>query len=127
MKISIIIPVYNSKKYLRKCLTSLKKQSYKNLEIILINDGSTDNSLDICNQYKKIDKRFKVYTKKNGGTSSARNYGIKKSTGDYITFVDNDDFINDNKCFEDYDYISHNHHFQKQHRLGSRLKNPDRW
>lgn len=99
MKISIIIPVYNSKKYLNKCLDSIKNQTYKNLEVILVDDGSTDNSLEICKNYEKKDKRFKVFHKKNGGTSSARNYGLKQATGDYITFMDNDDYVNNKDAF----------------------------
>ena len=99
MKISIIIPVYNSEKYLDECLKSLKDQTYRNLEIILVDDGSTDNSLKICASYAKDDKRFKVYHKENGGTASARNYGLQKASGDYITFIDNDDYINDKDAF----------------------------
>ena len=92
-KISIIIPVYNAEKYLERCLMSIIDQSYQDFEIILINDGSTDNSLNICNQFSEKDKRIKVYTKKNGGVSSARNYGIKKVITDYVCFIDSDDFI----------------------------------
>lgn len=92
-KISIIVPVYNSSKYLNKCLDSIINQSYKNIEIICINDGSTDKSLDILNEYKKIDDRVCVYTIKNSGVSCARNYGIKKSSGKYIMFIDSDDYI----------------------------------
>ncbi len=91
--ISIIIPVYNVEKYLKKCINSVINQSYKNLEIILIDDGSTDKSGIILDEYSKIDKRIKVYHKKNGGLSSARNYGIKRSNGSYICFIDSDDFI----------------------------------
>ena len=99
MKISIIIPVYNSQQYLKKCLDSIKIQTYKNLEVILVDDGSTDNSLEICKNYAKKDQRFKVFHKKNGGTSSARNYGLKQVTGDYITFMDNDDYVNNKDAF----------------------------
>lgn len=93
-KVSIIVPIYNVEKYLVKCIESLINQSYKNLEIILVNDGSSDNSEKICKQYSKIDKRVKLYNKKNGGVSSTRNYGLKMCTGDFITFVDSDDFVN---------------------------------
>lgn len=95
-KISIIIPVFNVEKYLRKCIDSILSQTYKNLEIILVNDGSTDNSAIICDNYQKKDSRIKVIHKKNGGLSDARNCGIKASTGNYITFIDSDDFIDKN-------------------------------
>lgn len=91
--ISIIVPVYNTSKYLEKCLYSLMNQTIKNIEIIVVNDGSTDNSLEIINKIAKEDERIKVYNKKNGGLSSARNYGIEKSTGKYIGFVDSDDYV----------------------------------
>ncbi len=91
--VSIIVPVYNTSKYLEKCLYSLINQTIKNIEIIVVNDGSTDNSLEIINKISKEDERIKVYSKKNGGLSSARNYGIEKSTGKYIGFVDSDDYV----------------------------------
>ena len=90
---SIIVPVYNCEQYLEKCLNSLLKQSYKNIEIILINDGSNDNSEKICLNYKKLDSRIKYYKKDNGGVSSARNLGINVCNGDYITFLDSDDYL----------------------------------
>jgi len=92
-KVSIVIPVYNAEKYLNRCLDSIVNQTYTNLEIILINDGSRDKSLEICNEYQRKDSRFKVITKENGGVSSARNLGIKESTGDVLTFIDSDDWI----------------------------------
>ena len=95
-QISIIIPVYNSEKYLGECLDSVKKQTFTDFEVLLINDGSTDNSGDICDQYAKNDLRFKVFHKKNGGVSSARNLGIEKASGEWITFVDSDDLIEEN-------------------------------
>lgn len=90
--ISIIIPVYNVEKYLRSCLDSIIEQSYKNIEIILINDGSKDSSAEICDEYALIDSRIKVVHKKNEGVSSARNIGIEMATGEYISFVDSDDW-----------------------------------
>ena len=99
LKYSIIIPVYNTEKYIRKCLDSVKKQTYKNYEVIIINDGSTDNSLEIINEYTK-DKRFKVYSIKNGGLSNARNQGLKYVTGDYICFLDSDDYLNEDLLLE---------------------------
>lgn len=92
-KFSIIIPIYNAERYIGKCLDSVIKQTYKNIELILIDDGSTDNSAQICKNYAKIDNRIKYYYKYNGGVSSARNVGIKNATGKYITFVDSDDYI----------------------------------
>ncbi|MFR2741643.1 MAG: glycosyltransferase family 2 protein [Streptococcus agalactiae] len=90
-KISIIIPVYNVKKYLNDCIQSVINQTYNNLEIILIDDGSTDGS-EYCDEIAK-DSRIFVYHKTNGGLSEARNVGIKISTGKYITFIDSDDYI----------------------------------
>lgn len=91
-KYSIIIPIYNAEKYLNKCLDSVVNQTYTNYEVIIVNDGSTDNSLSIIKEYTK-DKRFKVYSKKNDGVSDARNYGLKYVTGDYICFLNSDDFL----------------------------------
>lgn len=91
--ISIIIPVYNSERYLDKCLNSVLHQSYKNLEIILINDGSTDGTAKICDMWKSRDLRVKVIHKQNGGTQSAILEGLKIAKGNYIGFVDSDDFI----------------------------------
>lgn len=94
--ISVIVPVYNVEKYLDKCLDSLVNQTYKNLEIILVNDGSTDNSSIICNNWSIKDNRIKVIDKANGGLSDARNVGIDNSNGEYIVFVDSDDWIDIN-------------------------------
>lgn len=91
--ITIIVPVYNVENYLIKCIESLINQTYTNLEILLINDGSTDNSLKICEEYSMVDKRIKVFNKENGGLSDARNYGIEHSRGKYLLFVDSDDYI----------------------------------
>lgn len=91
-KVSIIIPIYNMEKYLEKCIESIINQSYSNLEIILVNDGSKDDSLKICEKYRKIDKRVKVIDKQNGGVSSARNIGLNNSTGEWINFMDPDDW-----------------------------------
>ena len=97
-KISIIVPVYNVERYLRKCLDSLINQTYKNIEIICVNDGSTDDSLDILNEYANKDKRITVVNKKNGGISDARNVGISKASGEYMMFVDSDDWIDLETC-----------------------------
>ena len=97
--ISVIVPVYNVEKYVTKCVNSIINQTYKNLEIILIDDGSTDNSGNICNDLQKKDDRIKVIHKKNGGLSDARNCGIDIANGDYIAFVDSDDYIH-NRMYE---------------------------
>lgn len=91
--ISIIVPVYNVEDYVLRCLDSLINQSYEQIEIILVDDGSTDKSGKICDEFKKRDERIRVFHKKNGGLSSARNYGIKKAKGDKIAFVDSDDYV----------------------------------
>ena len=98
--VSIIIPVYNVEPFISKCIESAINQDYKNIEIILVDDGSTDKSGDICDDYAKKDNRIKVIHKKNSGVSSARNIGIEKSTGDYICFIDGDDYVFRN-------YVSH--------------------
>ena len=91
--ISIIVPIYNIRQYLDKCLSSIITQSYQNLEIILVEDGSTDESGIICDKYAECDRRIKVIHKQNGGLVSARKEGIKAAAGTYIGFVDGDDFI----------------------------------
>mgnify|MGYP002711434528 CR=1 FL=1 len=91
--VSIIVPVYNIEKWIERCVQSLINQTYQNLEIILVDDGSTDESGKICDELAKKDDRIKVYHKPNGGVSSARNYGLEKATGKYISFCDSDDEI----------------------------------
>lgn len=93
--ISVIVPVYNVEKYLLRCVKSLLDQTYKNIEIILVNDGSTDDSGAICDSLLNVDSRIKVYHKENGGLSSARNYGIKHSKGTVLAFIDSDDIIHE--------------------------------
>lgn len=93
IKFSVIVPVYNVEKYIEECLDSILKQDYDNYEILLIDDGSTDNSGNICEIYAAKNEKIKVFHKKNGGLSSARNIGIEKATGDYLVFVDSDDYI----------------------------------
>lgn len=122
--ISVIVPVFNAEKYLNSCIESILSQSYENLELLLINDGSTDNSLDICKRYNKIDNRIRVISKQNSGVSNTRNHGIEVSKGEYITFVDSDDMIKENMlkvlyerllenkadlstCNYEYDYSGH--------------------
>jgi glycosyltransferase involved in cell wall biosynthesis len=93
MKFSVILPIYNVEAYLRECIESILNQSYKDFELILVNDGSKDKSPDICNEYAKNDTRIKVIHQKNAGQSVARNNGLAIASGDYIIFIDSDDFI----------------------------------
>ena len=97
-KISIIIPCYNAEKYLPKCLDSLINQTLKDIEIICVNDGSTDGSLSILKDYGKKDNRIVIIDKENSGPSSCRNIGIEKATGEFIQFVDSDDWIEPETC-----------------------------
>lgn len=99
-KFSVVIPVYNSAKYLKKCLDSLVNQRFKDIEIIIVNDGSTDNSIEIINKYIKKYDNISIYSITNHGQSFARNYGLSKATGEYISFVDSDDYVNKNLFFE---------------------------
>lgn len=92
-KITVIVPVYNVEDYLDKCLDSVIKQTYKNIEIIVVNDGSTDNSGEICQEYAQKDNRITYVEQENGGLSDARNAGLERMTGSYVTFVDSDDWI----------------------------------
>lgn len=94
--ISVIIPVYNVKAYLENCINSVINQTYKKIEIIIVDDGSTDGSSQLCDQLAKKDSRIKVFHKKNGGLSDARNYGIDKAIGNFITFIDSDDVVSEN-------------------------------
>lgn len=91
--VTIIIPIYNVERYLTKCIDSVISQTYTNLEILLVDDGSTDNCPIICDEYEKLDSRIKVFHKKNGGLSDARNYGLDNMSGDFVYFLDSDDYI----------------------------------
>lgn len=97
-KISIIVPAYNAEKHIRACVSSILKQTYTNLEIILVDDGSKDNTGKICDEYKEKDNRFKVIHVQNGGLSKARNIGMDVATGEYIMFIDSDDIYEENSC-----------------------------
>ena len=94
-QVSIIIPMYNVEPYLRQCLDSVLGQTFKNFEVLLVNDGSSDSSGDICREYVEKDSRFHYFEKENGGLSDARNYGIERAQGEYLTFIDSDDFVNE--------------------------------
>lgn len=107
--ISIIVSLYNNKEYIEKCLTSIVSQGYKNIEIIVVNDGSTDESLDIVTNFSKNDSRIQIINRKNGGLSAARNTGIEYSTGEFLIFVDGDDELENNAIENLYNAIeSHN-------------------
>ena len=94
--ISVIIPVYNAEQYLRRCVDSVLTQSYTDFELLLIDDGSRDQSPAICDEYAAADHRVQVFHKPNGGVSSARNLGLDHARGQWITFIDSDDFISPN-------------------------------
>lgn len=96
--ISIIVPIYNVEKYLNKCIDSIISQTYKNIEIILVDDGSPDNCGKICDEYAKKDNRIKVIHKHNGGLSDARNAGTSVAKGKYLTYIDSDDFVTNDYC-----------------------------
>lgn len=108
IKVSIIIPIYNAQTYLKKCLDSVMGQTLREIEIILINDESSDNSLNICKEYSKKDKRIKIIDKKNEGVSKARNTGILSAEGEYISFIDSDDWIEHNMIEELYNSATAN-------------------
>lgn len=97
---SIIVPVYNVENYIKQCVESILNQSFKNFELILVNDGSTDSSGEICSEYMKKDKRVKVIQQSNGGASKARNTGLKNALGEFVYFIDSDDYLAHNNVFE---------------------------
>lgn len=103
--ISIIVPVYKTEEYLEKCLNSIQRQTFKEFEVIIINDGSPDNSQKIIDKYCRVDKRFISYIQDNSGLSSARNTGIEMSNGEYIAFIDSDDWLGESHFQNLYDYI----------------------
>ena len=94
--VSVIVPIYNVEEYLEECLESIRNQTYTNIEVILVNDGSTDGSIEICERFCQQDNRFKLVTQENQGLSAARNRGVKESIGEYIMFVDSDDVVKEN-------------------------------
>ena len=100
--VSVIIPVYKTERYLHRCIDSLVNQDYKNIEIILIDDGSPDHCGNICDEYAKKDKRIKVIHQRNKGLSAARNAGLDFCTGEYLCFVDSDDYVNEKMVVDKY-------------------------
>lgn len=105
-KVSFIVAAYNVEQYLPECIESIQRQTYKDIEIILVNDGSTDKCLDICNEYASTDKRIKVISQENQGANTARNNGLEAAVGEWIYFVDGDDYVSDNICQELFEYMS---------------------
>lgn len=103
--ISVIIPAYNVEKYLDKCMNSVLNQSFTDFEVLLIDDGAKDSTVQLCDKYAEKDTRVKTYHKKNGGLSDARNYGLERISGKYVTFIDSDDYIDDNYLKYMYDLI----------------------
>ena len=103
--ISVIVPVYNIELYIEECIKSILNQTYGKIEILLIDDGSTDRSGEICRKYAQIDSRIKVLRKENGGLSSARNYGMNYAMGDYYLFVDGDDTVEEDICQKLWDLL----------------------
>ena len=106
--VSIIVPVYNTGKYIRECLDNLVNQTYKNIEVILVDDGSTDDSSAICDEYCEKDKRFKVFHRTNHGLALTRNFGVTKTSGEYIMFCDSDDYYDVTMVEKMHDVISKN-------------------
>lgn len=104
--ISVVVPIYNVGKYLRLCLDSLLMQTYTNFEVLMINDGSPDDSANICKEYLAKDRRFQYFEKENSGPSDTRNYGIEHSKGEYITFVDSDDWLKETFLADLYEAIT---------------------
>lgn len=107
--ISIIIPVYNVEQYLDKCLQSVINQTYQNIEIILVDDGSSDSSGVLCDKWKEKDSRIKVIHKSNGGLSNARNVGIEQANGEYLMFIDSDDIVANDLCKVLFEILKNNH------------------
>jgi glycosyltransferase involved in cell wall biosynthesis len=107
--VSIIVPVYNAEVYLERCINSIRNQTYRNLEIILVDDGSNDHSLSICEHFQDLDNRIKVIAQENGGSSIARNTGLDNANGDIIGFVDSDDHINEDMIEIMVNLLNYNH------------------
>ena len=106
--VTVVVPIYNVEKYIDNCIQSIICQTYQNLQIILVDDGSPDNCPRICDEYQKNDSRIEVIHKKNGGLSDARNAGIQKAKGKFICFIDSDDFINSKYIEKLYNMIEKN-------------------
>ena len=129
---SVIIPVYNAEKYLRRCLDSLYSQQHENAEIIMVNDGSSDGSGMICQEFAEADPAFLYYEKENGGVSSARNFGLDQAHGEYVLYVDSDDYVSDDffltisSVIADYPYdlVQFSNYFVKDKEQTERIREP---
>ncbi|QZY76613.1 glycosyltransferase family 2 protein [Limosilactobacillus fermentum] len=106
--VSIIVPIYNVEKYIGRCVKSILNQTFKKYELLLVNDGSTDGSINVCRELVKDDARVKILNKVNGGLSDARNFGIDNSIGEYIIFIDSDDYVDKDFVKELYTSIKNN-------------------
>jgi glycosyltransferase involved in cell wall biosynthesis len=144
-QISVIVSVYNTEQYLAQCIQSILKQTYQNLELILVDDGSTDRSLTICTHYQELDSRVRVFHQSNQGVSKARNYGMDVAAGNFITFVDSDDYVMPNyleELFEalkstgsqiaisDFQYYKGNGHLlvhMPEHKVSQHIFTPREW
>ena len=144
-QISVIVSVYNTEQYLAQCIQSILKQTYQNLELILVDDGSTDRSLAICTHYQELDSRVRVFHQSNQGVSKARNYGMDVAAGNFITFVDSDDYVMPNyleELFEalkstgsqiaisDFQYYKGNGHLlvhMPEHKVSQHIFTPREW
>lgn len=107
-KISVIIPVYNDEKYLKQCVESVLTQSYRNLEVILVDDGSTDATPAICEEFRRQDNRIRIIYKQNEGVGASRNTGLAMATGDYVLFIDHDDWLLEDHIQKLYDLLKKN-------------------
>jgi glycosyltransferase involved in cell wall biosynthesis len=127
-RVSVIVPVYNTEQYLSRCIDSIMNQNFTDFELLLVDDGSTDGSGEICDNYRKSDSRIQVIHKNNGGASSARNTGLDHSNGEYIYFADSDDYVSPNllekclKAIDGYDMVAFN--YQKVDENGGNIGNP---
>ena len=97
-KISVIVPVYNAERYIRQCLDSILTQDFADFELMIVDDGSTDSSLELCKDYSEKDSRIRLFHKENAGPSSARNFALTRANGEYLLFLDSDDYWLDNSC-----------------------------
>ena len=107
-KLSVIVPIYNVEQYIHKCVDSILNQNFKDFELILVDDGSPDSCGKICDEYAQKDERVKVIHKVNGGLSDARNFGLEKAKGEYVSFIDSDDWVDENIYSESLKYMEEN-------------------
>ena len=125
--VSVIVPVYNKEKYIKECINSIRKQIYSNIEILVIDDGSKDNSFNIISSLSKVDRRIKIFRQENSGVSSARNLGISKAKGSYLIFIDADDYVATDYIerlmnFKEYDFVISDLEIVKQRKVIGNIK-----